>query len=146
MYGKVILPTDGSKLSFVGIKAGLKAARTLNIPAVAVYVIKPEIHSQARMAGIGYDTKKFLTDSFRKQGLEALKRIKKKADEMGVDLDMKLAEGEPYEEINKLAGENDIIYISSHGRTGFSYIFMGSTTDRVLKHTKATVAVVKAKE
>jgi len=46
MYGKVVLPTDGSKISYVGVKEGLKAAKMYDIPALAVYVIKPDTYSE----------------------------------------------------------------------------------------------------
>ena len=41
---------------------------------------------------------------------------------------------------------DDIIYIASHGSSGFRELFMGSTTDRVLKRANCTVAVVKGEE
>ena len=74
-----------------------------------------------------------------------MEHIKKMADAKGVKLDTRIVEGIPYKEIAELAEDNDIIYISSHGHTGWSSLFIGSTTDRLLKHTNTTVAVVHSK-
>ncbi len=148
MYGKVIIPTDGSELSFIGVKEGLKAAKRFNIPAVVVYVIKPSSYSISfsghEMGGLEVSDKEFLREGFRKQAKKVLSKVKKEADKMGVSLEGNVVEGIPYQEITKLADKNDIIYMSSHGRSGLSSVLIGSTTDRVIKESKATVAVVKA--
>ncbi len=150
MYKKMILPTDGSKLSFVGVEEGLRAAVKFGIPAVAIYVIKPGSYTHGMMGqemeGMSVMTQEMLRDGFVKQGEKVLEKVKEKADELGVELKTKLAEGIPYDEITKVAHEDDIIYMSSHGRSGLSSLFLGSTTDRVIKHTRCTVAVVRPKD
>ena len=149
MYGKVILPTDGSDLSLKGLKEGLKAAKSYGIPATAVYVLTPDTMSGLaahRFEDVGRETVDILREHRKKEGEKVLKKVEKMADEMEVDLETRIEEGEPYEEITKLANDNDIIYMCSHGRSGLSSLFIGSTTDRVIKHTDATVAVVKAKD
>ncbi len=148
MYEKVIVPTDGSKLSLVGLKEGLQAAKVYKIPAVAVYVLTPDAMSGMaahRFEDVGKETMDILREHRKKEGKKILEKVKKMAQDMGVDLKTRIEEGEPYEEITKLANDNDIIYMCSHGRSGLSSLFIGSTTDRVIKHTDSTVAVVKAK-
>lgn len=147
MYEKVIVPTDGSELSLIGLKEGMKAAKTYDIPAVAIYVLAPETQT-----GVGIGTALFddmneetintLHEHRKKEGKKVLEKVKKIAEEMDIELDTEIKKGEPYEEITALADENDIIYMSSHGRSGISSLFIGSTTDRVIKHTESTVAVV----
>ncbi len=150
MYGKVILPTDSSELAHVGVEEGLKAAKKFGIPAVAIYVLSPSSYSQSyigyEMADVDVGAHEAIRNGLKKQGEKILNKVKREADEIGVELKTKLVEGTPYKEICKLADKNDIIYISSHGRSGISSLFLGSTTNRVIKHTKATVAVVKANE
>ncbi len=149
MYEKVIVPTDGSDLSLVGLKEGLKAAKSYDIPAVAVYVLTPDAMSGMaahRFEDMGKETMDILREHRKKEGKKILEKVKKMGDDLGVTVKTKIEEGEPYEEITKLANGNDIIYMCSHGRSGLSSLFIGSTTDRVIKHTDATVAVVKAKK
>ena len=135
MYRRVILPTDGSDLVMKGVKEGLKLAHTLDIPATAIYVIEMgEIR-------ISDKVKKSLEDT----GERALEEVRKKADEMDVELESKVLKGTPYEKICDFAGDEDVIYISSHGMSGFRELFMGSTTNRILKHADCTVSVVKGK-
>jgi len=146
----MVLPTDGSKVAHVGVEEGLKVAKIFDIPVIAIYVIKPSSYSQSHigyeMEDVDFSAYETIRNGLKKQGENVLKRIKKEADKKGIKIKTKLVEGRPYKEITKLADEDDIIYISSHGRSGISSLFLGSTTDRVIKHTKATVAVVKPKE
>ncbi len=149
MYGKMILPTDGSDLSYIGVKEGLEVASKLGIPAVAIYVLEPARYTPGLMeyglADAAVSAQEMLMESFQEKGKQIMEHIKKMADAKGVKLDTRIVEGIPYKEIAELAEDNDIIYISSHGHTGWSSLFIGSTTDRVLKHTKTTVAVVHSK-
>lgn len=149
MYGKVIVPTDGSDLSLEGLKEGLKAAKDYDIPAVAIYVVSPDAMSGVtahRYEDVGKETIDILREHRKEEGKKVLDKVKKIAYDLDVELQTEIREGEPYEGITDLANENDIIYMSSHGRSGISSIFIGSTTDRVIKHTKATVAVVNVKD
>lgn len=150
MYKRVILPTDGSDLSLIGVKEGLEAAKSFDVPALAIYVIPP--HSVASTTGdyeyeeLGQETIEVLSQQFKEKGVRALDRVKKEAEELGVHLETTIREGRPYQEIADVCDDDDIIYMASHGRSGFSSIFIGSTTNRVIKHTDTTVAVVKSKK
>lgn len=150
MYGKVVIPTDGSKLSYIGVIEGLRAAKAHGIPALAVYVMKPASYSEGLidydMDDVDFSARDIIDEAMKREGEKVLERVEKKAEEMDVDIETKHVEGKPYDEITRLTDQDDIIYMSSHGHSGLSSIFMGSTTERVLKHTKATVAVVKPKD
>lgn len=150
MYEKMILPTDGSELSFIGVNEGLKVAKALGIPVIAIHVLKPTRYTpgliEYGLADAAVETQELIIEGFEKRGKEILKKVKQKADALGVNIKTKLVGGIPYDEITKAADDSDIIYISSHGHSGWSSLFLGSTTDRVLKHTKSTVAVVRSKD
>ncbi len=149
MYERVVIPTDGSDVSLQGVKEGLEAAEAYGIPALAIYVIPPSalsgLGSRHRFEDYDMDMVEILKEQEKKRGEKNLKKVKKRADKLGVELETMIDEGVPYERIAAEAGEGDIIYICSHGRSGIKSLFLGSTTERLLKKTKATVAVVKAK-
>ena len=141
MYDKVILPTDGSKNAMRGVKEGLEMAKTLGVKAVGVFVVNTSEYKGLHHTSIKESAK----SGMKSTGHEALDKIEERANEMGVELEKKILEGKPYQQIVANADETDIIYISSHGLSGFTKLFMGSTTERVIKHADATVAVVKGK-
>ncbi len=134
MYRRVILPTDGSELALEGVKEGMKLASSLGLPATAIYVIE---------MGDLYKLEE-MKDSMKKTAAErALKEVEDLADEMDVELETEILDGTPYKEISEYVEKDDVIYISSHGMSGFREIFLGSTTNRLLKHAECTVSVVK---
>lgn len=140
MYNRVIVPTDGSDIAKRGIEEGLELASDLDIPAVCIYVIDFSTLEELEEK----DYKETAREGMEHIGEKALKSVRKKAHEMGVDIDTKSLVGKPYERIIDTAAEEDIIYMSSHGASGFSEYFFGSTTERVVKNADCTVAVVKA--
>lgn len=136
MYDKIIVPTDGSEFSMKGVKEGIELASALNIPVHALYVIDIE--------DINISEK--VVSHFEDEAEEALDKIEELAEKMGVELEKKTFRGTPSKKIAEHASVNDIIYIASHGQSGFRELFMGSTTERVMKRAKCTVAVVKRDE
>lgn len=133
MYREVILPTDGSDLAMEGVREGMKLAEALDVPATAIYVVEM---GEIRISGK-------VKESLKKKAEESLDKVEEMAEEMDVELETKIMKGSPYEEICDYAHEDDVIYISSHGMSGFRELFLGSTTNRIMQHAKCTVSVVK---
>ena len=57
-------------------------------------------------------------------------------------------EGKAFSEIVAAAEERgaDMIVISTHGYTGLKHLFMGSTAERVARHARCPVLIVREKE
>ncbi|MFP3871627.1 MAG: universal stress protein [Candidatus Aenigmatarchaeota archaeon] len=141
MYDKVILPTDGSVCAMKGVREGLEMAEKLDIEALSIYVL-----DRSEYEGLHHESiKSTVKGGFKEKGEEALEKVKEAAKERDVELETRIVEGTPYKEITRAAGDNDIIYISTHGLSGFTHMFLGSTTERVLKNTENTVAVVNGR-
>jgi len=56
--------------------------------------------------------------------------------------------GTPFHEITLAAASTkaDLIVIATHGYTGLKHVFLGSTTERVVRHARCPVLVVPARE
>jgi len=136
MYDKIIVPTDGSEFSMKGVREGIELASALNIPVHALYVIE--------VGDIKISEK--VVSHLEDEAADALDKVERLAEKEGVELEKKTFRGTPSKKIAEHASKNDIIYIASHGQSGFRELFMGSTTERVMKRAKCTVAVVKKEE
>ncbi|MGO3183930.1 MAG: universal stress protein [Aequorivita sp.] len=56
-----------------------------------------------------------------------------------------MPEGKPEEDILKMA-ENwkaDLLVLGTHGRRGLKHLFMGSTAERLVRHSNIPVMVVR---
>lgn len=138
MYEKVILPTDGSKRAERAVEEGLDLAKAFDIPAIGVYVVDLDRYEQYKSD----EVRESMNHGMKKTGERALKKVRHMAHEKDVDIQTKILMGTPYRRITDVSDQNDIIYMSSHGASGFSEMVFGSTTERVLKRAGCTVAVV----
>jgi len=70
------------------------------------------------------------------------------AEKAGIDAEMVLVEGEPYEKIIGVAKDvgAGLICMGSHGRTGIGRLMMGSVTERVIGEATTPVLVVKTSQ
>ncbi len=139
MYERVIVPTDGSRIAERGILMGLKLAKKLDIPAYSIYVLDLDKYEQLK----GDEVLRHEKANMKKVAEKALRWVRKRAQDIGVDITTDVLIGEPYERIVEETNERDVIYMSSHGASGFKEAIFGSTTERVLKHAKCTVIVAK---
>lgn len=66
----------------------------------------------------------------------------------GVAVDYLLAEGEPEEEINRVAQKYacDLIVLGTHGRTGLRRLLLGSVAEQVIRHAPCPVLTSRIPE
>jgi nucleotide-binding universal stress UspA family protein len=64
----------------------------------------------------------------------------------GITVEFVIADGEPGEEIVRVAKEHhcDLIVMGTHGRTGLSRLLMGSVAERVMRRAPCPVLTLKA--
>jgi len=151
MFKKILIPTDGSALSAQSANAGITFARSISAEIVALYVTQPFA------ATMGYDGMSaayaFTDDDYEKANAEQaqkhLKAVVDRADTAGVPSsahavsNFNIADG-----IVQAASDYqcDLIFIGSHGRSGFSRLLLGSVTTKVLALTHNPVLVYRVKE
>jgi len=147
MFSKILVPTDGSKLSQKAVQQALLLAQMTGAHLVALHVypkfvstpfgtdelaeqVLADIHVTQHEAGAG---KIFAT-------------INDLAKAAGVALDTMLVQSDDiYKQIIAVAKQTkcDLIRMASHGRRGVAGILLGSETQKVLTHSKIAVLVVR---
>jgi nucleotide-binding universal stress UspA family protein len=147
MYKKILVPTDGSKLSERAIEHAIALARGLGASVVA-------LHAYPRVPGSPYGTFGPAAELFAEaQALRAradadalFERARAAADEAEVMLDTVLVEAtDIYLQIIAVARRRncDLICMASHGRRGASALVLGSETQKVLTHSTTPVLVLR---
>lgn len=151
MFKKILIPTDGSKLSAQAANKGVTFARETGAEIVAIYVTQPFA------ATVGFDgmaaayaiTDEDYEKTAQEQAQKYLKAVLDRADTAGVKAtgravsNFNVADG-----IVQAAEEDncDLIFIGSHGRSGLSRLLLGSVTQKVLSLAKTAVLVYRVKE
>jgi nucleotide-binding universal stress UspA family protein len=148
-YKRILVPTDGSKLSLNAAKVAATLARRLNARITAVYVIAPYtpifLAEDAMIVNSAYDQKTYKAATEKLAAL-ALGKIAATAAASKVKCDpFRVTNSQPWEGIIRAARKHkcDLIVMASHGRRGLSGLILGSETAKVLTHSKIPVLVCR---
>ena len=145
MFKHILVPTDGSPLSAMAIKASVALAKEIGARITGLYVM-PAFHVLTYNTEMLEDTaEQFAIDSVRHAN-DYLAVIETAAKEAGVAFSaMRTTSDYPYEAIIAAAREMecDLIAMASHGRKGVKGILLGSETQKVLSHSQIPVLVYR---
>ncbi len=140
----VLVPIDFSPQSLDAIKFALPLLKNFGAQLYLVHVFEPS-YPLASMAAIPLIVPELqVGERIRDQ----LKNVAKK---YSIELrreNIYALKGRPYEEICRLAGDAkiDLIVLSTRGNTGLKHLVLGSTAERVVRHSPCPVLVVRQAE
>jgi nucleotide-binding universal stress UspA family protein len=147
MYRRILVPTDGSAISRKAVKQAIAFAKATGATVVGFF--SPEDY-RAIMYTEYMPATMLSEDEFealaKKVADKHLAPIRKAAEEAGVNCEtywtISIA---PWESIIEAARKKkcDLIFMGSHGRRGLAGLVLGSTTTKVLTHSKIPVMVTR---
>lgn len=149
MYSHILIPTDGSEVASIGVDHGLALAKEHGSEVTVVTVTEPlggqfafatDLWTPSETEIAAYDYAQ------RKIAECVLADVEAKAKLMGVvvatvHVPWRLAARALVETANKL--ECSLIVMSSHGRSGFDRLMLGSQTAEVLATASIPVLVAR---
>lgn len=142
MYKKILVPLDGSALAERAVNHASEIARGTGAEIILLKAIQVPL---AKVPEAG-ETEEVL--SIREVAANAqsyLKTIASRLEKEGLQAKPIVLEGPAVAAILGFAHEQnvDILVMSTHGRTGFSKVLMGSVAEQVMHTTKRPVMLVK---
>ncbi len=144
MFKHILFPTDGSRTAEKAITTAVETAKQLGAKISAVSIIEPFPYMT-----VG-DFVPIATNDFEAQAKRnaaaALDQMQHACAEQGVPCDtLTLEAAHAHSGILSCALQTgcDLIVMGSHGRRGMEALLLGSTTTKVLTHTKLPVLVVR---
>jgi nucleotide-binding universal stress UspA family protein len=149
MFKHILIPTDGSKLSARGVRAGVGLAKSLGARVTGLYVIFPYVPPAYGDAALYYLPGISPSESrkaYEREARKALDALAAEAKRAGVRCATRhVTGGQPWQAILKVAraAKCDAVVMSSHGRGGLGGLLLGSETTRVLANSKIPVLVVR---
>ena len=138
---KIIVPVDFSEQSEYALKVATTLAKRYQ---AAIYVM--------HMLELEDDTTYTIEMIYQEQTASRLKLAEKQISEFldksylkGVRVIPMIKHHKVFREINKVVEEQgaDLIVMGSHGIEGLKEMFVGSTTEKVVRHSKIPVLVIK---
>jgi nucleotide-binding universal stress UspA family protein len=145
MYKKILISTDGSAVSQSTACAGVAFAAQMGAQVLALYVA-PEYQYPVYVEIIppNYPSEDEYRAAMSKAGAEHLQPIVDAAAKAGLDC-VALTEfsDSPAAKIVEVSERHgcDLIFMGSHGRSGWGQLLLGSVTNKVLSHSKLPVLV-----
>ena len=145
MYKHVLMPVDGSDISRNAIKAGIAFARQLGAKMTAYHALDA---SRANLYGEGtvIDPIAFraIEEREREVGAKYVAEVREAAKSAGVEFESVISRPAAHylgiiETAEKMTC--DVIFMPSHGRGELAALLLGSTTQKVLAHSKIPVLV-----
>lgn len=145
MYQKILITTDGSSVSRHTACAGVELARQLNATVLVLYVAAPyQYPVYVEIVPPAYPAEDEYTAHMLKVGEEHTRSIVTVARKAGLQAEsiVEFADS-PALKIVDVADQQycDLIFIGSHGRSGWGQLLLGSVTNKVLSHTTRPVLV-----
>jgi nucleotide-binding universal stress UspA family protein len=150
MFKRILVPTDGAKLSAKAVKAAINLAKAFGAKITILHVMPAHQMFLDEGFVVPRTTSQSLRMQFKKQtsalSKEILGAVRNETVAAGVACDVASVVGKsPYDAIIKQAqkSKSDLIVMASHGRKGLAGLLIGSETAKVLTHSKIPVLVVR---
>jgi nucleotide-binding universal stress UspA family protein len=143
-FKRILAPLDGSDTGEAALHDAEAVALKTGASMVLLHVI-PEPHViEARMLGPEFaDIVKAMHDA----GEKYLVRVNKRLTEKGIDVTVKIMNGDPAARIVDQAKHEkaDLIAMSTHGRSGIARWVLGSVADKILHESRIPLWLVRPK-
>ena len=142
LYKKILLPTDGSKLSDKSEEHALLIAKVTGAEIIALSVVENTFFRGLPADDTIMQVQQLLKNESRKN-LDKVNELKEKAG-YDINISLRVAEGHPADVILEIAKEEDVdlIVMGSSGKTGLDRFIIGSVAEKVVKGAKCAVLVV----
>jgi len=150
MFKKVLLPTDFSEKSnhaFEAVKQ-LKAAGLEKLIVMNCIDVR-EVETMTEMEGFSslkyVELREEIRKNLRRKAGIKMAKVTKASIDFGIDTEERLVEGIPFKQILRIAekDEVDMIVLGSTGKGLVKELFLGSTSEKVVREAKCPVLVVK---
>ena len=150
MFERILIATDGSKFGEKAAKVGIELARLSGGKVIIVYVADTGRYISSvgivpPFGGVSPDAIDIVVSSIREVGEKVTLQVNELARSSGVRSERRIVEGNPPNEILRIAEEEkmDTIVIGSIGKTGLEKFLLGSVAEKVVHNSKLPVLIVR---
>ena len=140
---KIIVPIDFSEHSEYALKTAVKLAKQYNSEVLALHMLEMSDLMLTASDGLQYEKATF----FIKLSEQKFEEFLKKDYLEGVKVTPIIKHFKVFSEVDEVAKKHNanLIVMGSHGASGVKEFFVGSNTERVVRHSEIPVLVVKNK-
>jgi nucleotide-binding universal stress UspA family protein len=146
MYGRIVVPLDGSELAERALSQASDLARLANAP---IHLVRIVDYTQLEISGayalaMAYSPVEPLLTQELEAAAAYLGGVKSCLVGEGLAVDTEVRQGRVARELVALAQPEDIFVIASHGRGGFTRWLLGSVAEDLVRHSSVPILLVRA--
>lgn len=147
MYKRILVATDGSKLSKMAVDHAIQLADITGAEVVALKVVPryPQTYFEGGVALAAAEVAR-IEKQWNDEALEAVNAVKAAGQKMEVKVKPVTVKSDLIAEAIIAAAKRnkaDLIVMASHGRKGIKRLLLGSETQQVLTHSTVPVLVLR---
>jgi nucleotide-binding universal stress UspA family protein len=137
---RILCPVDFFPASDAAVTYAARLASNYDATVHLLHVITPILPSTYEYA---IDTVEIMK-SMEQSSAEEMNKLAARAREAGVVCDIEMRIGDVYDEIKKTieASKPDLLVMGTHGRRGVERWFMGSTTEKLMRHSPVPLLTI----
>jgi nucleotide-binding universal stress UspA family protein len=139
---KILCPVDFYPASDAAVEYATTLAANYDATLHLLHVIAPVLPTADEYAVNTDDILKIIET----KAAEEMKKLEARLKETGVAFESELRLGDVYDQITKTTEvlKPDLIVLGTHGRRGLERWFMGSTTEKLLRHSLVPLLAIRA--
>jgi nucleotide-binding universal stress UspA family protein len=147
VYKRILVATDGSKLSNSAVEHALRLADITGAELVALKVVPryPQTYFEGGVA-LANDEVKRIEKQWQEEAMQVVNAVKAQGQKMEVKVKTTTVKSDLIAEAIIAAAKRqkvDLIVMASHGRRGLKRLLLGSETQQVLTHSHIPVLVLR---
>ncbi len=147
MYQRILVPTDGTKLSKKAVGSAIALAALCKAELIALKVVPryPRSYFEGGIALPAEDITR-VEDHWAQESQLIVEAVAKLAAKKGVEAHALTVRGDVVSDAVLATVQKydcDLVVMASHGRRGVKRLLLGSETQQVLTHAKVPVLILK---
>ncbi|HTL00186.1 MAG TPA: universal stress protein [Pseudomonadales bacterium] len=149
IYGRILVPVDGSPTSDKGLQEAIKIAKALGSTLRIVHVVDELVVDYSGIGGTNYYYSGDIIEGLREGGKKVLANAEAVVRKGGLEPEAVLLEaiGGPSSRLIVAQAQEwpaDLIVMGTHGRRGIRRLALGSDAEHVLRASPAPVLLVRS--
>ena len=142
---RILVPVDFSSHSERAFRYALRLASRFGATVDLLHVVDNPFAAGTMTAEVYVPNLPEMLDSLLQEAEKGLAALKSAAAGEGLRVETHVLTGQPAHTIveNARTGGFDLIVMGTHGRTGFSHLFVGSVAERVVRRAPCPVLTVR---
>lgn len=140
-----MVPLDGSELS-ERVPSHMKTISAgCNVPEIALLMVVRPIDNSDIIANLGIECVQEIESQESKSVEGYITKVADALEKDGITPQTAVLKGNPAQKILEYIDENqiDLVVMSSHGHSGPSSWYLDNVADRIIKHSKVPVLIVR---